>query len=384
MKRVLCLFLALVMLVSLGGQAFADGVLYCRICGKQIPTDSKVCPYCGEKVILLEDIPAQNPAPAETGPEAAAVADAAAAVAAALSDAVSAALLSTPTTTDTKGYPSSASSPVTSASAVGPFNSAGNAASAPGRVYITKNPTSESVPYGGSCMFIAHAANASSVTWYIANADRSLITTAAEATSVVSGLYVSGAYSDTLSLSGIPSWMNGCQVQACFSGEGGPVYSEPAWIWTYQPAQQASPCSGWNWWNWFCYYYCDDPYYWDCPGYWYSYWCEYPHCAPFWFDPCLPYDPAWPHYPCRPPYVHELPSNPEPSVKDVLTGSGQYGSQEYQYAQDAFDSAAVNEPFDLLIGADYGSGPVQTSALDSSWSQPSLEQPSVADLLSVK
>ena len=49
MKRVFCLLLALVMIVSLGSQAFADDVLFCRICGKQIPVDSKVCPYCGEK-----------------------------------------------------------------------------------------------------------------------------------------------------------------------------------------------------------------------------------------------------------------------------------------------------------------------------------------------
>ena len=123
---------------------------------------------------------------------------------------------------------------------------------------MTKSPTSESVPYGGSCMFIAHAANATSVTWYIANSDASLITTVAEAPNRVSGLAVSGANSDTLVLYGIPSYMNGCQVQARFDGEGGPVYTDIARIWTYQPEPQPKSC-GWSYWDWFNYYYWDDP-----------------------------------------------------------------------------------------------------------------------------
>jgi hypothetical protein len=115
-------------------------------------------------------------------------------------------------------------------------------------------------------MFIAHAANATSVTWYIANSDASLITTVAEAPNRVSGLSVSGANSDTLVLYGIPSYMNGCQVQACFNGEGGPVYSDIARIWTYQPAPQPSN-NGWSFWDWFNYCYWDDPeipwWYWE-------------------------------------------------------------------------------------------------------------------------
>ena len=234
MKRVVCLCLALMLLLSLGVQAFADEVLYCRMCGKQIPADSKVCQYCGEKVIHADAAAADTAAP--VGPPAPAASPAA-----------------EPAAAD-----KSASSPATAA-APGPFNTTGGTVAQPGKVRVTKSPTSESVPYGGSCIFIAHADNATSVTWYIANADASLITTASEAPGRVAGLYVSGSSSDTLSLSGIPSWMNGCQVQACFNGEGGPIYSEIARIWTYQPAQQKCEWSVWDWYN--CYY-------WDCPWYW--------------------------------------------------------------------------------------------------------------------
>ena len=65
MKRILCQFLVLVMMCSLCVQAFADGdVLYCRMCGEQIPTDSRVCPYCGEKVVHVTET-ASDPAPAD-------------------------------------------------------------------------------------------------------------------------------------------------------------------------------------------------------------------------------------------------------------------------------------------------------------------------------
>ena len=387
MKRMFCLLLALVMIVSLGSQAFADDVLFCRICGKQIPVDSKVCPYCGEKVVLIGDN-SETPGMAETktvplelkptpaavassaasdvsAPSAAAAPAAASAPADTLNQSASAETYAAPyaasAATDTKPYPSSVASPVTSAAAAGPFGSAAPWTSTAGFVRITKNPTSESVPYGGSCMFIAHADNATSVTWYIASSDNSLVTTAAEATSVVSGLYVSGAYSDALSLSGIPSWMNGCKVQACFSGEGGPVYSEPAWIWTYQPAQQCN--SGWTWWDWFCYYCCDDPCYWDYPWFWYNYWCDYPHCAPFWFDPGLPYDPGWPHNPgrpdrpCepdrpdrpdRPPFEDRRPVNPDPPVDEVIG----VDSRRTQTSLGGTHSSAsyIPESFSILMG----------------------------------
>ena len=115
------------------------------------------------------------------------------------------------------------------------------------------------------------------MTWYIANSDASIICAASDAPYSVSGLYVSGANSDTLRLSGIPSWWNGCQVQACFTGEGGPVYTEAARIWTYQPAVQPTRCS-WGFWDWFNYYYWDDPYAYDYPWwYWLDPWDDEPN-----------------------------------------------------------------------------------------------------------
>ena len=262
MKRILCICLTLVLLLSLGIQAFADDLLFCRMCGKQIPADSKVCQYCGEKVVHPDSaaVPAAAATPASPAPAAAATASPAPAAAPGVS----------------------AASPATAAAAAtpGPFNTLSGSTSQSGRLRITKSPTSESVPYGGSCMFIAHADNATSVTWYIATPDASLITTAAEAPSRVAGLSVSGSSSDTLSLSGIPSWMNGCQVQACFTGEGGPVYSEIARIWTYQPAQQQK--RNWSVWDW---YGCND---WDCPWYW-DYPCYWDYAVPLSPDSSISY-----------------------------------------------------------------------------------------------
>ena len=248
MKRIFCLLLVLMMVLSLSVQAFADeDVLYCRICGKQIPTDSKVCPYCGKEVVLVAS--ASDDAK-DSGAKSTDTAEPAS------SDAPAAPATETATDVKTGLSQSTAPSPATQAAQTadpGPFNSTPVTNSSGARVYITKSPTSESVPYGGSCMFIAHAANATSVTWYIANSDKSLITTVAEAPGRTPGLSVSGANSDTLVLSGIPSWMNGCQVQACFTGEGGPVYSEPAYIWTYE--EYVSAPRPWYWWDWYNFYF---------------------------------------------------------------------------------------------------------------------------------
>ena len=321
MRRVFCLLLVFVMMSSLCVQAFADGdVLYCRMCGKKIPVDSKICSYCGEKVVLLTDetqdkAPVSDLKPAGNGSDAEALS---AQPAANPDTAAVVAEMMAPPATDVKTALSQANagpSPVTSVASA-PVSSAAFAPAAPAylntaaltrQVYVTKSPTSESVPYGGSCSFIAHAANATSVTWYIYSGDGSIVTAASDAPYSVSGLYVNGGNSDTLYLSGIPSWWNGCQVQACFTGEGGPVYSDIARIWTYQPAQ-GKDTSGWSWWDWFCCYYRNDPYHWDYPWHWYDYWVRYPSCAPGWFRPG-PHD-----FDLRPgqPKPKEDPSDPTP------------------------------------------------------------------------
>ncbi len=223
MKRIGGLLLVLVFILSCGVQAFAEDILYCRMCGRQIPADSRLCPYCGVAVVHIDGDTAQTEA--ETG---------------------SAAGISSPAT----DVPTAAAVP-------GPFGTTLSGGGY-GGVRVTKSPTSESVPYGGSCLFIAHAVNASSITWYLANADTSIIIPASEAPAYVAGLSVSGTSSDTLSLSGIPSWMNGYMVQACFEGEGGPVYTEIARIWTYEEAQQPvcpPPCSEMLSWYYFWQYF---------------------------------------------------------------------------------------------------------------------------------
>ncbi len=215
LKRVLCLLLVLLFALSLCVPAFADSeALFCRKCGKPIPTDSNFCPYCGAAV-TVDASGAKN------------------ATASPRSD--------TPTVT----VPTVPAAPQSAALSSGgrlDYSTILN------RVRVTKSPTSESVPYGGSCTFIAHAANATSITWIITTSDGSISMPAYEAANSISGLYVSGANTDTLRLSGIPSWMNGCSVQACFTGEGGPVYSEAARIWTYQPKSSSSDEGGMLWW----------------------------------------------------------------------------------------------------------------------------------------
>ena len=170
MKRILCLLLVLVMMCSLCVQAFADGdVLYCRMCGKKIPADSRVCSYCGETVVHVDE----DAAVKTLGSESSVTQTPAAPSAAPAPAAPSVASPAASTDVKTALSQSSAPSPATQASTAvpGPFNTTLGTSGSPGHVRVTKSPTSESVPYGGSCSFIAHAANATSVTWYIANSD---------------------------------------------------------------------------------------------------------------------------------------------------------------------------------------------------------------------
>ena len=119
-----------------------------------------------------------------------------------------------------------------SSAAVGAFGTTSDPTS--GTVSVIKSPTSETVAVGGSALFIAHASNATSITWMLANSNASVIINAADAPYYFSGLSVSGCNSDQLRLSNIPLSMNGWQVQAKFEGNGGPIYSGIASISVYQ------------------------------------------------------------------------------------------------------------------------------------------------------
>ena len=96
-------------------------------------------------------------------------------------------------------------------------------------VYVTKSPTSETVCPGGSAVFIAHAANASSVSWQMVNWDASIIYPLADAPRQL-GCTVYGNGTDTVTLGNIPSCMNGWRIQAKFEGSGGPVFSDMAYV----------------------------------------------------------------------------------------------------------------------------------------------------------
>ena len=262
-KTVSLLLVMAVMALSAGAAFADDDLLFCRKCGRQIPADSNFCPYCGEAVISL-------PAAAEAEPESEDTS---------VTDAIIAELIASIRTmaeTNAASAPAPAAAEESAAAPEpipGPFyTTVGGASSgAMPAVTVTKSPTSESVPYGGAAIFIARADYDTSITWYIANSDASVIYNVSDAPRYISGLVVYGQGTETLTLCEIPSWMNGWQVQACFTGEGGPVYSGVANIWTYQLAQpvyyyEPVYCEP-AWCDWGCYPPCPD-------------WCSWPPPCP--------------------------------------------------------------------------------------------------------
>ena len=108
-----------------------------------------------------------------------------------------------------------------------------------GDVYVYKHPYGENVSEGGRAMYIAKAANATDITWYVANPDETTVYKLDDAPSHFNGLTVT--YNSTkqeVTLGNIPKDMNGWKVQAEFTGQNGPVYSKAALInfdWCYDP-----------------------------------------------------------------------------------------------------------------------------------------------------
>ena len=112
---------------------------------------------------------------------------------------------------------------------------------APSYVYVTKNPYSENVAVGGSCMFIAYAANSTSVSWTLVDPTGTVIYNLSDGPYYFPGLCIGGNWTNTIYLSNIPSSLGGWRVQACFTGYGGPVYTDMAYIYTYYP-ESCPPC----------------------------------------------------------------------------------------------------------------------------------------------
>jgi hypothetical protein len=78
-------------------------------------------------------------------------------------------------------------------------------------------------------MFIARAANATAIGWNMVNWDASIIIPLSQARGYL-GCNVYGDGTETVTLANIPSSMNGWRIQAVFSGPGGPVYSNMAYV----------------------------------------------------------------------------------------------------------------------------------------------------------
>ena len=98
-----------------------------------------------------------------------------------------------------------------------------------GPVTITKNPTSESLLVGGKTWFIAHADNASSLTW-ILTSPQGQTYTLQQAMAANPGLMLEALPEDTLAVSNVPASVDGWSVQARFDGPGGSAVTAPATI----------------------------------------------------------------------------------------------------------------------------------------------------------
>ena len=99
-----------------------------------------------------------------------------------------------------------------------------------GDVQVTKSPTSETVQEGGKATFVAHAANATGITWRLVSSDGMATINASAASMYFDGVTVWGLGTDSLTISNIPANMNHWQVEAKFDGPNGPVYSAGARI----------------------------------------------------------------------------------------------------------------------------------------------------------
>ena len=98
-----------------------------------------------------------------------------------------------------------------------------------GPVTITKNPTGESLAAGGNAWFIAHADNATSLTWILTSPQGQNFTVE-QAMAANPGLQIQVLPEDTLGVSNVPVSVDGWSVQARFDGPGGSAVTAPALI----------------------------------------------------------------------------------------------------------------------------------------------------------
>ena len=97
------------------------------------------------------------------------------------------------------------------------------------QVIITKNPTSESLAVGGKTWFIAHADNASSLTWQFTDPN-GVLYSIDETINANSGLELEVLDGDTLAVRNVPLSLNGWSVIARFDGQGNSASTTPATV----------------------------------------------------------------------------------------------------------------------------------------------------------
>ncbi|MDO5444879.1 MAG: hypothetical protein Q4F31_04575 [Eubacteriales bacterium] len=136
--------------------------------------------------------------------------------------------------------PTTASAPVQTAA---PVQSPAPTVYLVNEVRIAKSPTSETVYAGGSALFIARAENATSTNWITVSPDAKTSYRIQDAPSHFSGLTVEGQGTSNLRLSNIPTSMSGWRIQCYFTGEGGPKYTNGAYLTVLSgsPSQSGTP-----------------------------------------------------------------------------------------------------------------------------------------------
>lgn len=96
-------------------------------------------------------------------------------------------------------------------------------------IVITKDPSGETLSPGGKTWFVAHADNASFVTWEFVSPDGTVYSET-DTMSLHTGLRVDVSQQDTVTVENVPLSLNGWSVRARFDGPGGSATTQAALI----------------------------------------------------------------------------------------------------------------------------------------------------------
>lgn len=104
------------------------------------------------------------------------------------------------------------------------------AAAEPDKPEITKDPTPESTPEGGSVVFIAKADHAKEIIWHLESPNGQTTIEVKNAPNQFAGLRYSGNNAERLVLENLPLSLNGWKAKAKFVGSNGDAWSKTALI----------------------------------------------------------------------------------------------------------------------------------------------------------